>query len=129
VAEAPAKKRRNLDADAPSNLEDSPPYGEKSFNIKRMPIFPTGVNHRLQGTSNSYRSDLWDTRCCIQSVAGSRPPIRTGRIDRASPVLSSVSISAAHNVPSPSAGVRRSPGIFLMKRSTAPSFFMPITES
>ena len=28
-AEAPAKKRRNLDSDAPSNLEDSPPARQK----------------------------------------------------------------------------------------------------
>jgi hypothetical protein len=28
-AEAPAKKRRNLDSDAPSNLEDSPPVRRK----------------------------------------------------------------------------------------------------
>jgi hypothetical protein len=28
-AEAPAKKRRNLDSDAPSNLEDSPPTRRK----------------------------------------------------------------------------------------------------
>src|SRR5207248_6141335 len=40
----------------------------------------------------------------LVSVGDSRPPIRTGRIDRASPVFSSVSTTTAHKVPSPSAG-------------------------
>ena len=48
-AEAPAKKRRNLNSDAPSNLEDSRRRGEKSFNIKRMPIFPQAVNEASSG--------------------------------------------------------------------------------
>ena len=65
-----------------------------------------------------------DGACGIQdaasySVGGSRPPSRRGRTDRASPVLSSVSTIAAQSVPSPSAGDRRSPGIFLRKRWTA----------
>jgi hypothetical protein len=57
-AEAPAKKRRNLDSDAPSNLEDSRRTGEKPFNFKRMPVFPQAVNDRLQDTSNSYAHRL-----------------------------------------------------------------------
>jgi len=85
------------------------------------PIFP---DSRLPPDSNDI-NDITFSR----QVGGRRPPIRTGLTDLASPVLSSVSTSAAHKVPSPSAGVRRSPGIFLMKRRTAPSFFMPITES
>ena len=48
-------------------------YGEKSFNIKRMPNFPTGVNDGLQGTSNSYRATLWDTRCW-ELGGGGQPP-------------------------------------------------------
>jgi hypothetical protein len=52
-AEAPAKKRRNLDSDAPSNLKTVADVGEKSFNIKRMPNFPQAVNEPLQATSNS----------------------------------------------------------------------------
>ncbi|GEP55388.1 hypothetical protein RSO01_25540 [Reyranella soli] len=51
-AEAPAKKRRNLDSDAPSNLKTVAEAGEKSFNIKTMPLFPQAVNERLQTTSN-----------------------------------------------------------------------------
>ena len=41
----------------------------------------------------------------------------------------SVSTTAAHKVPSPSAGERRSPGIFRTNRWIAISFFMPITLS
>ena len=51
-AEAPAKKRRNLDSDAPSNLKTVADVGEKSFNIKTMPNFPQAVNEGLQTTSN-----------------------------------------------------------------------------
>src|SRR5262249_55288749 len=48
-----------------------------------------------------------------------RPPIRTGSILLASPVLSSVSSRMPHRVASPSATCGRSPGIFVTKRSTA----------
>jgi hypothetical protein len=51
-AEAPAKKRRNLDSDAPSNLKTVADVGEKSFNITTMPNFPQAVNEGLQTTSN-----------------------------------------------------------------------------
>ena len=51
-AEAPAKKRRNLDSDAPSNLKTVADVGEKSFNIKRMPIFRQAVNEAHQTTAN-----------------------------------------------------------------------------
>ena len=59
----------------------------------------------------------------------SRPPTRTGSTRIARPVASSVSTNTPHTVASPSAGARRSPGIFRQNRVTAPSFAMPITLS
>src|SRR6185437_1116325 len=62
-------------------------------------------------------------------TVASLPPIRTGEIVLARPVVSSVSMKIAHSVPSPSATCMRSPGSLVTKRAMMPSFFMPMTES
>ncbi len=62
-------------------------------------------------------------------ACASRPPMRTGSIRRARPVVSSVSTKTPQMVTGPSAGPSFSPGILRQKRSVAPSFTMPITLS
>src|SRR5688572_15002871 len=58
-----------------------------------------------------------------------RPPTRTGEIVLARPVWSSVSTKTAHNVAGPAAGVKRPPGILVVKRWSGSAFSIPMTES
>jgi hypothetical protein len=63
------------------------------------------------------------------SAGSSRPPIRTGPIFVASPVVSSVSTATPESVATPPAGSKRPEGIPDVKRRIGSSFCMPMTES